>query len=95
MQGRSIQKSEGSREEAVLESVGTCPQTFVSFYRWKKVEERMSRVRGILDYAGCFSKAAGNVNRVNGWEAICVMDWASLMGDRFLILEAYGLQNMK
>ena len=46
MRGRSIQKSDSSREEAVLESVGTCPPTFVSFSRRKKVEERMSGVRG-------------------------------------------------
>ena len=26
----------------------------------------MSRVRGVLDYAGCFSEAAGSVNSVNG-----------------------------
>ena len=31
--------------------------------------ERMSRVRGVLNYAGCFAEAAGNVDRVNGWEA--------------------------
>ena len=29
----------------------------------------MSRVHGILDYAGCFAEAAGSVDRVNGWEA--------------------------
>ena len=29
----------------------------------------MSRVRGILNYAGCFAEAAGCVVRVNGWEA--------------------------
>ena len=69
MQGRSIQKSDSSREEAVLESVGTSPQSFVSFSRRKKVEEGMSRVRGVLNYAGCFAEAAGSVNRVNGWEA--------------------------
>ena len=39
------------------------------FSRWEKVEERMSGVRGILDYACCFAKAAGSVDRVNGWEA--------------------------
>ena len=33
------------------------------------MEERMSGVCGVLDYAGCFSEAAGNVDRVNGWEA--------------------------
>ena len=26
-------------------------------------------MRGVLDYAGCFSEAAGSVDRVNGWEA--------------------------
>ena len=65
MQGRSIQKSDSSRGEAVLESVGTCPQTFS---RWKKVEERMSGVSGVLNHAGCFSEAAGSVDRVNRWE---------------------------
>ena len=69
MRGRSIQKSEGSREEAVLESVGAWPQTFVSFSRWKKVEESMSGVHGVLDYAGCFAEAVGNVDRFNGREA--------------------------
>jgi len=68
MRGRSIQKSDGSREEAVLESVGTCPQTFVSFSRWKNAEESMSEVSGVLDYAVCFSEAAGSVDRVNGLE---------------------------
>ena len=29
----------------------------------------MSGVRGVLDYAGCFSEAAGSVDGVNGWEA--------------------------
>ena len=28
----------------------------------------MSRVRGVLNYAGCFAKVAGSVDRVNGWE---------------------------
>ena len=37
MRGRPIQKSDGSREEAVIELVGMCPQTFVSFSRRKKV----------------------------------------------------------
>jgi len=46
-----------------------CPQTFISFSRCKKVEEGMSGVRGIIDYAGCFSEAAGSVDSVNGWEA--------------------------
>ena len=69
MQGKSIHKSDSSSEEAVLESVGTRPQTFVSFSRRKKVEERMSGVRGVLNYAGCFAEAAGSVDRVNGWEA--------------------------
>ena len=29
----------------------------------------MSRVHGVLNYAGCFAKAAGSVDGVNGWEA--------------------------
>ena len=29
----------------------------------------MSGVRGVLNYAGCFAKAVGSVDRVNGWEA--------------------------
>ena len=29
----------------------------------------MSGVRGVLDYAGYFSEAAGSVDRVRGWEA--------------------------
>ena len=29
----------------------------------------MSRVRGVLDYAGCFSEGAGSVDRVKGWES--------------------------
>ena len=29
----------------------------------------MSGVRGVLNYAACFVKAAGSVDRVNGWEA--------------------------
>ena len=29
----------------------------------------MSGVRGVLNYADCFSEAAGSVDRVNGWEA--------------------------
>ena len=31
------------------------------------MEERMSGVRGVLDYAGCFAEAAGSVDKVNGW----------------------------
>ena len=33
------------------------------------MEESISGMRGVLDYAGCFSKAAGSVDSVNGWEA--------------------------
>ena len=29
----------------------------------------MSGVLGVLNYAGCFAEAAGNVDRVNEWEA--------------------------
>ena len=32
------------------------------------MEERMSGVRGVLNYAGCFSEAVGSVDGVNGWE---------------------------
>jgi len=68
--GRSIQKSDGSREKAFFESVGTCPQTFVSFSperrRWKSV---CPGCMGVLGYAGCFSKVAVSVDGVNGWEA--------------------------
>ena len=39
------------------------------FPGWKKVEERMSGVRGVLNYAGCFSEAAGSIDNVSGWEA--------------------------
>ena len=68
MRSRSIQKSDGSREEAVL--VGWYRfQTFVSFSRRKKVKERTSREHGVFNYAGCFSKAAGSVDSINGWEA--------------------------
>ena len=35
------------------------------------------RVRGVLNYAGCFAKAAGSVDRVNGWEAGLHDDWAA------------------
>ena len=66
MRGRPIQKSEGSREEAVLESAGTWLQAFVSFSQ--KVEKSMSRVCGVLDYVGCFSESAGSIDGVNGWE---------------------------
>ena len=38
------------------------------FPRRKKVEERMSGVRGVLNYAGCFSEVAESVDSVNGWE---------------------------
>ena len=37
--------------------------------RWKKVEETMSGLCGVLDYVSCFSEAAGSVDGVNGWEA--------------------------
>jgi len=35
----------------------------------KKVKESLSGVRGVLNYAGWFSEAAGSVDRVNEWEA--------------------------
>ena len=37
--GRFIQKYDGSREEAVFESVGMYFQTFICFHRWKNMEE--------------------------------------------------------
>ena len=69
MQGSSIQKSDGSREEAVLESVGMWPLALVFFSRRKKVEESVSGVRGVLNSAGCFAEVAVSVDRVNWWEA--------------------------
>ena len=30
----------------------------------------MSKVREVLNYAGCFSETAGSVDRVNGWETV-------------------------
>jgi len=75
MRGRSIQKSDGSREAAVFESVGTCPQTFVSFPRWKKVEERMSGVREVFDYAGCFSVQKVLVREPESRR--CLLTWVS------------------
>ena len=33
------------------------------------MEERISGVHGVLNYAGCFAEAVENVDRVNGWEA--------------------------
>ena len=35
----------------------------------EEVEERISGMHGVLDYAGCFAEAAGSVDRINGWEA--------------------------
>ena len=68
MRGRSIQKSDDIREETVHESFRTCPQAFVSFPQWKKVEESMSGVRGVLNYAGCFAEAVESVDGVDGWD---------------------------
>ena len=42
---------------------------FCIFYPMEEVEESMSGVRGVLDYVGCFSEAAGGIDSVNGWEA--------------------------
>ena len=36
----------------------------------------MSGLRGILNDAGCFAKAAGSVDSINGWEA-GLRDWAA------------------
>ena len=35
----------------------------------KEEGQGMSGVCGVLNYGGCFAEAAGNVDRVNGWEA--------------------------
>ena len=32
-------------------------------------EERMSGVRGVLNYADCFAMSSGSADRGNGWEA--------------------------
>ena len=42
---------------------------FGIFSRRKKVEESRSGVHEVHNYAGCFSEAAGSLDRVNGWEA--------------------------
>ena len=71
MQGRFIQRSDGSREEAVLESVGMHPQTFVSFPRWKKVEESMSGCVGSLTMLAAF-RGSGKCRQsqwMGGWFA--------------------------
>ena len=41
----------------------------LTFSQRKKLEERMSGMCGVLNSAGCFSEAAGSVDRVSGWEA--------------------------
>ena len=68
MQDKSIQKSDSSREEPVLKSVGTWPHFCIFF---PKEEGGRENIRGacVLNYAGCFAEAAGSVDRVNGWEA--------------------------
>ena len=50
------------------------------FSRRKKVEERMSGVRGVPNYAGCFAEAAGSVDRISGWE-ICLHDGLGCIHD--------------
>ena len=42
---------------------------FCIFSRGKNVEERMSGVCRVLDYAGCFAEAAGSADGSIGWEA--------------------------
>ena len=32
------------------------------------MQERMSRVHGVLNYTGYFAEAVGSVDRVNEWE---------------------------
>ena len=33
------------------------------------MKERMSGLRWVLNYAGCFSEAVGSVDSISGWEA--------------------------
>ena len=42
------------------------PYLFPDGRRWKR---ECPGCVGVLNYAGCFSEAAGSVDRVNGWEA--------------------------
>ena len=38
----------------------------------------MSRVHGVLNYAGCLAEAVGSVERVDGWEEAGLrMDWVT------------------
>ena len=53
--------------------------SYLSFYQRNKVEEFMSLVHGVLNYAVCFSEAAGSVDSVNGWEAGLSDELASFM----------------
>ena len=67
MRGRSIQKSDGSREKAVLESVGVyllC--LFPDGRSWKSV---CPGCMGSLIMLADFPKAAGSIDGVNGWKA--------------------------
>ena len=48
MRSKSIQKSDGSREEAVLESIDKCFQTFVSFTQLKTEESIPGFLIGLL-----------------------------------------------
>ena len=49
----------------------------------------MSGVRGVLNYAGCFSEAAGSVERVNGQEA-GLRDGLGYIHDLLQFLEILG-----
>ena len=40
------------------------------------MEERISGVRGVLNYAGCFAEAAGSIESMDE-RLVCVMDWAT------------------
>ena len=51
------------------------PSDFCIFFLTEKVEERMSGVHGVFNYAGCFSDAAGNVDSVIGWEVGSLVSW--------------------
>ena len=49
----------------------------------------MSRVRGVLNYAGCFAEAVISVDRVNGWEA-GLRDGLSYIHDLLSFLAVLG-----
>ena len=49
----------------------------------------MTGMRGILNYAGCFAKATGSVDRINGWE-VGLRDGLGCIHDLLLFLAVLG-----